>query len=174
VAVRLPPTSMGRIATFGEVRPPAEQKRSACGGLCNSCNYYKLRGARSNGPFAPDNGVVRLRQHGTVFSFAQKIHNVNFLCKRSRIFRPAGACPERRRMGRYPSQNTESPDTYQQWPFRGFRSCRGVRGPNAHRVTRVINETVIVPRLLFINRSTLRTKLGLHAHLVISYGGSRT
>ncbi len=44
---------------------------------------------------------------------------------------------------------------------------------NAHHVTRVINETVIVPRLLFINRSALHIKLTLHAHLVISYGGSR-
>jgi hypothetical protein len=75
---------MGRIATFGEVRPPAEQKRSACGGLCNSCNYYKLRGARSNGPFAPDNGVVRLRQHGTVFSFAQKNSQREFFCAKDR------------------------------------------------------------------------------------------
>jgi len=27
-----------------------------------------------------------------------------------------------------------SPDPWQQWPFRGVRSFRGFRGPNAHRV----------------------------------------
>jgi hypothetical protein len=36
--------------------------------------------------------------------------------------------------------NAGSPDPCQHWPFRGFRSCRVVRGPNSHRVTRV-NET---------------------------------
>jgi hypothetical protein len=29
------------------------------------------------------------------------------------------------------------PDPWQHWPFRGVRSYRGVRGPNAHRVTPV-------------------------------------
>jgi len=39
--------------------------------------------------------------------------------------------------GRYPPPNAGSPDTCQHWPFRDFRSCRVVRGPNAHRVISV-------------------------------------
>jgi hypothetical protein len=34
--------------------------------------------------------------------------------------------------------NAGSPDTWQHWSFRGFRSFRVVRGPNAYRVTYVI------------------------------------
>jgi len=37
---------------------------------------------------------------------------------------------------RYPVPNAGSPDPWQHWPFRGVRACRGVRGPNSHRVTR--------------------------------------
>jgi hypothetical protein len=35
-----------------------------------------------------------------LFSVSQKNHNVKFFVKQNGIFRPAGACPERRRMGR--------------------------------------------------------------------------
>ncbi len=59
--------------------------------------------------------------------FHKKIHFVNFFVKKIRVLPPC-----RRR---YPPQNTGLPDTCQHWPFRGFRSCRGVRGPNSHRVT---------------------------------------
>jgi len=62
--------------------------------------------------------------------FHQKIHVVNFLVKKIGNFPPC-----RRR---YPPPNVGSPDTWQHWPFRGFRSCRVVRGPNSHRVTRVM------------------------------------
>jgi hypothetical protein len=61
--------------------------------------------------------------------FHKKIHIVNFFVKKI-WFLPPG----RRR---YLPPNAGSPDTYQHWPFRGFRSCRGVRGPNTDRVTPV-------------------------------------
>jgi hypothetical protein len=38
-----------------------------------SCILQDLRGGRSNGPFARDNGVFRLRQHRTFSVFFRKI-----------------------------------------------------------------------------------------------------
>jgi hypothetical protein len=40
--------------------------------LLRSNNIQELRGGHSNGPFALDNGVLRLRQHGTVALFPQQ------------------------------------------------------------------------------------------------------
>jgi hypothetical protein len=51
------------------------------------------------------NGPIRLRQHGTFDLVHKKIHNVNFFVNKTGFFRPAGACPERSRMGRYPPPN---------------------------------------------------------------------
>ena len=39
-------------------------------GTCSK--IQELRGVRSNGPFALDNSVLRLRQHGTFLSFPEK------------------------------------------------------------------------------------------------------
>ena len=36
----------------------------------NLCNLHELRGVRSNEPFALDNGVFRLRQHGMFLSYS--------------------------------------------------------------------------------------------------------
>jgi hypothetical protein len=64
------------------------------------------------------------------FSFSQKCCTLcNIFVKKDSFFRPAG--------GDIPRQNLGSPAACQYWPFRVFRSFRGVRGPNVHRVTPV-------------------------------------
>jgi hypothetical protein len=74
--------------------------------------------------------------------FSQKICiQCKFFVKKDGFFRPAGACPERRRMGRYLPSNPGSPAACQHWPFRGVRSFRVVRGPNSHRVRPVYDPT---------------------------------
>ncbi len=52
---------------------------------------HDLRGGRSNQAFASMNSPMRLRQHGTLFSFSQKIcTECKFFVKKPGIFRPAG------------------------------------------------------------------------------------
>jgi len=63
------------------------------------------------------------------FLVPKKIHNVNFFGNKIENFPPC-----RRR---YPPPNAGSPDPWQHQQVRAFRSFRGVRGPNAHRVSPV-------------------------------------
>jgi|GEM_PF-3657003 len=74
----------------------------------------------------------RLRQHGTFLLGHTNIHVVNVCVTKS------GFLPPCRR--RYPPLHGGSPDPCRHWSFRGFRACRGVRGPNFHRV-RPVNDT---------------------------------
>ncbi len=71
-----------------------------------------------------------------VYLFHKNIHVVNVFVKN------IGFLPPCRR--RYPPLNVESPDPCRHWSFRGFRSCRVVRGPNSHRVTPVTYRTYAV------------------------------
>jgi hypothetical protein len=57
----------------------------------NSCYYQDLRGARSNGPFALDTGVVRLWQHGTFVSFSGQFGSPSQIVLKKHVpFHPAG------------------------------------------------------------------------------------
>jgi hypothetical protein len=71
------------------------------------------------------------------FLFSQKIGSKSqFFVKKDGFFRPAG--------GDIPRQNPGSPAACQHGPFRGFRSFRVFRGPNAHRVTPINDRTYAV------------------------------
>jgi hypothetical protein len=62
----------------------------------------ELRDGSSNWAFHPVNGSIACGSMVRFLSFSQKCcTECNIFVKKNRIFRPAGACPERRRMGRY-------------------------------------------------------------------------
>jgi hypothetical protein len=61
-----------------------------------------VRGARSNGPFAPDNGVVRLRQRGTFLSFSGTFGSPSQMFLKKKRYLP----PCRRRIGAFIQMNT--------------------------------------------------------------------
>jgi hypothetical protein len=89
---------------------------------------------------------MRLRQHGTLFIFFTK-HWLEepMFCEKSMV---SSARPEPAlsivECGDIPRQNPGSPAACQHGPFRGFRSFRVFRGPNAHRVTPINDRTYAV------------------------------
>jgi hypothetical protein len=73
--------------------------------------------------------------------FTKNFHFVKIFCEKDQV---SSALPEPAlsvvEWGDIPAK-CGMPDTYQHWSFRVFRSFRGIRGPNCHRVTRVIHRS---------------------------------
>ncbi len=72
--------------------PPCWRRRiSYRGGPRNACYLQNVRGVRANGPFALDNGVFRLRQHGTFLSCSETCGSESHMFRNKHVpFHPAG------------------------------------------------------------------------------------
>jgi len=109
-----------------------EANRAGCPGrrlpgqrLRNSCLLHRLCGGRIHRTCTPTTSVFACGSMVLFYLFTKNFTKWNFLWKDLVSFAlPEAISPAKCGML----------DTYQHWSFRGFRSCRVVRGPNCHRV----------------------------------------